>query len=244
MSCFSVGSYADDYETNWSYQKGTEGPENWGALSKKYETCSKGEEQSPVDIETKKVIQDKKLPKLQFMYKKSILDIENDKHWIEVDFNNKSKLLIDGVSYKFTQVHFHIPSEHMINGKKAAMEAHFVHEQENGKGLAAVAVLFRKGAENKFYDSILGYLPLKANTERQYKSIVINARDLLPKSTSEYYFYKGSLTTPPCTEPLKWFVLRDKVELSEAQIKKLSTLYSMNVRPIFPLMHREIKKNF
>lgn len=110
-------------------------------------------------------------------------------------------------------------NQRLIDGKKAVMEAHFVHEQENGKGLAAVAVLFSKGAKNKFYDSILGHLPLKVNTERQYKDIIINAHDLLPKNTSQYYFYQSSLTTHPCTEPLKWFVLPNKVELFEAQIK-------------------------
>lgn len=240
-----VKSHADDYETNWSYNnKGADGPSNWGKLSPKYKACSLGEEQSPVDINTRTAIRDKKLPTIEFKYKDSILDLENDGHWVEVDIKKGSSLLINGKSYRFTQVHFHTPSEHTLNGKPVAAEAHFVHELEKGKGLVVVGLFIREGKENKAYEPILSRVPAAPHSEREYKDVKFNAMSLLPKAPSQYYYYDGSLTTPPCSEPVKWFIFKNEIELSAAQIKKLSSLYDMNVRPIMPIGKRKIFKDF
>ncbi len=64
----------------------------------------------------------------------------------------------------------------------------------------------------------------------------MNVDDLLPHITKSYR-YDGSLTTPPCSEGVKWIVMQSPIQLSAAQIKKFTSLITANNRPVQPLHH-------
>ena len=120
------------------------------------------------------------------------------------------------------------------------MVAHIVHKDSDGH-LAVVAVLLKDGAENRFLKSFWDQLPQSAGPEQAFANIKVNIADLLPDAKG-YYTFMGSLTTPPCTEQVRWFVLKSPVELSEAQIAAFTKLYPNNARPTQPTNGRKIEE--
>jgi carbonic anhydrase len=59
----------------------------------------------------------------------------------------------------------------------------------------------------------------------------MNPIELIPKD-KDYYTYPGSLTTPPCSEIVTWYVVKDQIEVSEDQIKNFKKIFAMNARPL------------
>jgi carbonic anhydrase len=148
-----------------------------------------------------------------------------------------AKLYIDRKEFQLLQFHFHTPSENTINGKYFPMEAHFVHSTKE-KELAVVAVMFKIGKENPTLKKLIEKMPKKVNDT----SVVhIKAQDLLPKSL-EYYRFNGSLTTPPCTEGVRWFVLKEPLEISKEQLEAFESVMGKNNRPLQSINARIILK--
>lgn len=221
----------------WSYDAESEsGPEYWGDISEKYKACKDGLSQSPIDLTGALDVQ---LPRIIFNYAPTKLNIINNGHTIEVKYDKGSFITIAKEKYKLMQFHFHTPSEHLIDGLPAVMEMHLVHKSNRGK-LAVVGVLFHLGAENINFESIWANLPERPRQKRSV-GVKINAIDLLPAS-KRYFAYSGSLTAPPCTEGVKWQVLREPLEVSEEQLMKIESILGANSRLVQPLNEREIKK--
>ena len=146
--------------------------------------------------------------------------------------------MINDEKYELVQFHFHTPSEHEINNKAAAMELHLVHRNEAGK-LAVVGVMLTKGKENSLIKEIWENIPATGKTNT-VSNIKINAANLLPSSKS-YYSYTGSLTTPPCSEGVKWNVFVEPITVSEEQIEAFEKIYQVDARPIQPTNRRAIQ---
>jgi len=218
----------------WSYE-GNTGPEFWGYLSPDFATCKDGNSQSPIDIVN---AVDGSLAKLKFDYEPTPLDILNNGHTLEVEYEAGSSIDIGGNNYRLLQFHFHTPSEHNKASNVYPMEAHFVHVSTSGE-LAVVGVFIKEGSYNKELASILDNAPASKGTVAVHGE-EINALDLLPKDTSEYYHYTGSLTTPPCSEGVKWYVTDEKIEASSEQITQFQGFFEMNARPVQPLNGRVI----
>ncbi len=228
---YSAGGAQWDYDVESGH-----GPEYWGDISGAYKTCKEGMSQSPIDLTE---ASDVTLPKIEFNYKATRLNIINNGHAIEVKYDKGSYIIVDREKYKLLQFHFHTPSEHLIDGAPSVMEMHLVHKSNRGK-LAVIGVLFDIGAENINLDDIWANLPEKAKQKRSVGK-KINVIDLMPNSKS-YYAYFGSLTTPPCSEGVKWSVLRTPLEISEQQVSKIESIIGQNNRPVQPLNDRELKK--
>ena len=232
---FASNSYAKDH-AHWAYD-GSMGPEKWGKLSEEFATCAIGKQQSPIDIPSDKAVQ-KELPPLQFDYQPITLGVQNNGHTIYVAADKGGKLTLDKQSYSLAQFHFHTPSEEAIDGKRADMVAHFVHKNDKDE-LLVVALFLNQGAANAELDKIWQVLPKKEGELQQHAEISIDMTKLLPES-KQYYSFTGSLTTPPCTESVKWVVLKSPVTLSTEQLKTFQTLYPHNARPLQPVGEREI----
>jgi carbonic anhydrase len=144
---------------------------------------------------------------------------------------------LDGVEYKLLQFHFHTPSEEKIDGKSYPLVAHLVHKNAEGQ-LAVVAVLFKAGKENAALKPVFDHLPAKEGETRKL-DVAVDAADLLPANRA-YYAFTGSLTTPPCSEEVRWQVLKTPVELSSSQLAAFRKLYRMNARPVQPLNGRKV----
>lgn len=218
----------------WTYS-GADGPDHWGDLEPEYATCKTGLRQTPIDIEGAKAAD---LPAIHFNYQVSPLRIINNGHTIQINYDPGSTITIGDKEYSLVQFHFHHPSEEKIAGKQYDLVAHLVHKDAQGN-LAVVAILFQSGQTNPFLDLLWKYVPRGIGKEVLNKKVNLNVADLLPADRS-YYTFAGSLTTPPCSEGVTWYVLKNVVELSPEEISTFTKWYPMNARPIQPSNGREI----
>lgn len=221
-------------QAHWSYS-GADGPEHWGDLEPDYSVCKTGTRQSPIDIEGAK---SSDLPDIHFNYQVSPLKIINNGHTIQINYDIGSSITIGDKQYALVQFHFHHPSEEKIAGKQYDLVAHLVHKDVQGN-LAVVAILFQSGQTDPFLDLLWKYVPKEVGREVVNKKVNLNVADLLPADHS-YYTFAGSLTTPPCSEGVTWYVLKNAVELSPAEISTFAKWYPLNARPIQPANGREI----
>jgi carbonic anhydrase len=222
------------HPAHWAYE-GKEGPTEWGKLDSNYDSCSSGRTQSPIDIKDAK---EADLPALKFGYQSTPLNIVDNGHTIQVNYGPGSTLTIGKNIYALKQFHFHHPAEERINGRDFPMVAHLVHTDARGH-LAVVAVLFTLGSANPLIDTLWKNIPREKETPHHIDSISIQVRDLLPKDRS-YYTFLGSLTTPPCTEGVSWYVLKGHTTVSPQQVATFASIYPKNARPIQPSNGREI----
>lgn len=243
----------DAHDVHWSYVDGPGGPENWGNLSKDNLACSKGKTQSPININIDRAVKAELAP-LEFLYRPSPLSIVDNGHTVMVNYGEGSNLLVDGRQYRLVQFHFHKPSEEAINGDRTDMVAHLVHQHHDGS-LVVVGVLMstkkpspvRKSwfgdeavKENPMIQTLWNNVPLiKGKTEMP--GVIIDVNQLLPADRS-YFTYMGSLTTPPCSENVLWFVMKNPIYVSEEQVKNFDRIYPMNARPLQPKGDRLIKE--
>lgn len=221
----------------WSYS-GSEGPEHWSDLGPQNALCKTGHEQSPIDIQD---AEKGEAEPITFDYQPSNLDIANNGHTIQISYAPGSKISVDGKDYEVVQFHFHHPSEERIHGRRYDMVAHIVHKDTEGH-LAVVAVLMQSGQENPFLWNLWAHLPATPGQELTPRDVSINLADLLPAGKS-YYTFMGSLTTPPCSEGVRWFVLKSPVEVSPGQLAAFAKLYPNNARPAQPINGRKIEEH-
>lgn len=232
---FAAGCSTHEVQNpRWGYT-GHNTPETWGELSEKFRECGIGMNQSPINITHSLRAH---LPPLVLRYTSSSKSITNNGHTAQVNMEPGSTFKIDGETFELKQFHFHIPSENHINGQSFPMEAHFVNIDKDGN-LAVVAVMFKEGKNNKALVKIWNKIPDKAGETNRIKLTGI-ANALLPKD-KHYYRFNGSLTTPPCTEGVKWFVLKTPIVASKEQIETFHHLmHHNNNRPIQPLDARVV----
>ncbi len=220
---------AEKHAAHWDYE-GEMGPDKWGS---EFPTCAKGKSQSPLDIKGPFV---KASFKVSTDYKMGPLRIINNGHTIQVNVPAGSKARIDGVPYELLQFHFHKPSEELIDGKPSAMVVHFVHKNEAGK-LAVLGVLLKEGNENPGIKALWANAPTKEGPEVAPAEVSFNPSNLMPREF-DFYSYEGSLTTPPCTEGVQFFILKSPVNISREQVGDFP--FKRNARPVQPLNGRTI----
>jgi carbonic anhydrase len=219
---------------HWAYE-GKEGPKEWGNLDSSYAACAVGKTQSPIDIKGAKKAD---LPALNFSYHTVPLSIIDNGHTIQVNYASGSTLTVGEKLYTLKQFHFHHPSEEHVNGKDFPLVAHLVHADAEGH-LAVVAVLFELGNANSLVDTLWKNVPSEKEKPQDIPSVSIQAEDLLPNERS-YFTYAGSLTTPPCSEGVSWYVLNSYATISPKQVAAFAKIYPRNARPIQPSNGREI----
>ncbi|MDR3631921.1 MAG: carbonic anhydrase family protein [Desulfocapsaceae bacterium] len=218
---------------HWGYS-GKTGPADWAKLSPEYSSCD-GKNQSPINLDG--FIPAKLVP-LVFDYKGGSAEILNNGHTIQINARPGSTVGIDGIEFELKQYHFHAPSENLIKGKSFPMEAHLVHADQNGN-IVVVAVMFTAGEANKALEKAWNQMP-KTEGEKLALSSDISPLDLLPPNHA-YYRFNGSLTTPPCTEGVRWVVIKDAVSASAAQIEEFArVMHHPNNRPVQSINARSV----
>lgn len=231
-----AGAAQGGHAVHWGYL-GEEGPDSWGELSPDYATCASGRNQSPVDL---KGFIEAELPPLTLEYRKDGAEVINNGHTIQVNYLPGSLLKVNGREFELKQFHFHAPSENRIEGKSYPMEMHLVHADKEGN-LAVVAVMIAQGGENTTMAKIWAQMPEQAG-EKQKLEERISAEGLLPAS-SDYYRFNGSLTTPPCTEGVRWYVMKQPLTVSAEQVEKFRhIMHHPNNRPVQPVYARPLLK--
>ena len=225
---------------HWGY-KGEIGPDHWGTLSPEYSLCGQGAAQSPVDVVTADTLVDEGHPNLIMQCHSDVpLNIVNNGHSIQVNSESECTLGIGEETYTLLQLHFHTPSENTVDGTLAAGEMHLVHK--SGDTLAVVGVLFNVGDANPTFQTILDNADTSPGEARQITDVAIDINTLLP-SERAFYFFNGSLTTPPCTEGVLWYLMQTPITVSQSQIDRFKSIIGANNRPTQPLNGRIVKRN-
>jgi carbonic anhydrase len=233
--------YVSPWKTPWDYE-GPRGHEHWSELDPAYAPCNAGKAQSPIDIRTTRKT---RLPPLRFEYRREpIYYVINNAHTIRVDYHDTpgsgSYLIVGEKRYQLTQFHFHRPSEEYVRGRQYDMVLHLMHKASDGEE-AGVAVLLTSGRANGTVAELWQHMP-RDEGQRAAPGVELDPADMLP-GTRGYYVYTGSVTAPPCTEGVKWFVLKTPVEVSAAQIAAFAELYPNDARPPQPLNGRVVQES-
>ena len=244
----SLSAFPAIAQHHWGYS-GEAGPENWAKIDPNNVMCAIGRNQSPIDL-AGFIEGDLKPLKLDYGTHAAEIanhgkvapvgpaNIVNNGHTVQVNYLPGSTLTVDGRAFELKQFHFHSPSENTLAGKSFPLEAHLVHADKEGN-LAVVALLFNEGAANPFLAKLWDKVPAKKD-DKAALAAGLNVSSLLPAS-KDYYRFNGSLTTPPCTEGVRWLVMKKQATVSKAQVEQFvkavghpnnRPVQSVNARPV------------
>ena len=238
-------AHGDDHVVHWGYESDN-GPERWGSMDTAWSLCTEGREQSPVDITSARGIElpavDIHTPSAQevaVLNQAGVIHELDNGHTIQINSKTGETMTVGDKTYALVQFHFHAPSEHTIDGEHFPMEMHFVHQGNDG-GLAVVGVLLEEGAANPGIVPLWAQLPEGPGTETMVRIPAGFAEHIFPDVGTGFYHYDGSLTTPPCSEGVKWYVRKTPTQLSKDQIAAFTAVYDHNNRPVQALNERTL----
>ena len=223
-----------DHHPHWGYE-GEQSPEHWGQIAPEFALCGAGQNQSPVNIQG--ALKAQQTP-LKLSFQPGQQEIVNNGHTIQVNAHGQNTLVLDADTFVLQQFHFHAPSENQIDGKSFPLEAHFVYQNNEG-ALAVLALMFNQGNASRPLQQAWQHMPTQVN-QPGLLSTPINIEILLPDQL-DFYRFSGSLTTPPCSDGVRWLVLKQPVSASAEQIQQFRTVMQhANNRPVQPLNGRVI----
>ena len=224
----------------WDYE-GKRGTFNWGKLDPAYKACSQGHQQSPIDIRGAKL--NKSLQPIEFHYMAGPVTLENIGNTVRVYPQPGSYIVAGGVRYDLVQFHFHHPGEEAVNGKLTDMDIHLVHKSADGRQ-AVIAIRLSEDIAtppNAVLSALWPHLPKTPGASEKITESV-NPGGLLPEDRG-YWTYMGSLTAPPCTEGVHWFIFEQEITMSRDQLRAFGLLYKINSRPLQDAHGRRIEAN-
>lgn len=247
IACLALGCASANHENasgedhepaHWSYA-GDEGPPHWADLSDAFGTCGTGIRQSPIDLRAAVPSDGHRVAwtypegALEVSYNEHVVDLIDNGHTIQLAAPGGSLLhLVDG-DYTLAQLHFHAPSEHTVDGRFFPLEIHLVHQSASGR-LAVVGVLVEPGERHDGLALLAENLPQEPGQSLHFDDVIVDIDGIVPR-TGGYYTYSGSLTTPPCTEGVQWFVMEARMESRAEDIAAFTEVLHENHRPVQPL---------
>jgi len=230
-------------EPHWGYG-GEEGPDHWANLSPEFALCREGAEQSPIDLSGATAVEGAALERtlaetaLTLEQRAKVMDLVDNGHTIQITNDVPMALDLDGVHYELVQLHFHAPSEHTIDGEHAPLEVHLVHKSAAGE-LAVIGVLVSEGEHDPIWDPVISALPSGPGDDRHIEDLDLEPDEFRPL-LERYFRYRGSLTTPPCSEGVEWIVMAEQRQISPEQMAAMVSHLHHNNRPVQPLGEREL----
>ena len=219
----------------WSY-KGASGPDYWASLSESFMICDGGLRQSPIDITGYRKSSGEQI---EFVYDSMPIGVYNNGRTITVWYHPESYIVTSTGAFELVQAHYHAPSEHLIDNRQFSAEIHLVHENSQSD-LAVVTFMVETGDSNTFIDSLI----TTSKSEKAPYGVhpLLHSGFLKPKGRG-YFHYIGSTTTPPCIEPVNWFIMDELLTVSEDQLTALhSATGGPNNRSVQPLNGRTVRR--
>lgn len=241
VAAFLLGTaaVAAAQNANWTYE-GKNGPLRWSKLDPSYAACSAGREQAPIDIRGAHL--NKGLKPIEFHYLAGAVTLEHDGHMIVAHVNPGSYIVANGVRYNLVEYTFHHPSEQTVKGKLSDMSVQFLHKSDDGKlAILVVRLLENQNFPNTTLAALWEHLPAAPGKTEKITDM-INPGGLLPVDRG-YWTYMGSLSTPPCTEGVRWLVMEQQITLSRDQLRRFSAIFKMNTRNMQDANGRKIEAN-
>lgn len=222
---------------HWAYE-GEAGPEAWGSLSEDWALCAAGAEQSPIDVRNTAAAAGATVGGvLTFAYQPSAFEVVDNGHTIQVNLSAAGSVVIEGTPYQLVQFHAHAPSEHTMDSVQFPMEYHLVHKNAAGN-LAVVGVFVQQGSAHQEWAKVFAQLPDEGAGAAGSGTIDPNL--LLPTDRT-LVRYSGSLTTPPCSESVRWHVMLNSLEWSHEQLAAFTARFPHSNRPVQPRNVRDLE---
>ena len=222
---------------HWGYEAGN-GPEDWGMMSPEWILCADGLQQSPIDLADAAAatlpaaeIHTPTGQEVEILNQAGVIGALDNGHTIQINSKTGETMTVGDETYSLVQFHFHAPSEHTVDGEHFPMEMHFVHQATDG-ALAVVGVLIEEGASNLGIEPLWAQLAEAPGTETTVQIPAEFADQIFPRNAAGIYYYDGSLTTPPCSEGVKWYVRKTPTRFSTEQIAAFTAVYDHNNRPV------------
>ncbi|POO01210.1 Carbonic anhydrase, alpha-class [Trema orientale] len=231
-----------NYEV-WSVR----GPTRWGGIRPEWKTCSNGTMQSPIELLDQRVRLVSNLGRLRRSYRPANATLRNRGHDMMLKWTSDSAGFVElnGTRYFLRQCHWHSPSEHTLNGKRFDLEFHLVHQSLRGQ-ILVVGIMYQIGVADSFLTTMESHL-LHAISNRTYqeRNVGIVDPNLIKIGSRRYYKYIGSLTVPPCTQNVVWFVVREVRTVARGQVSLLHVAVNdgsdTNARPIQQIHGRSLE---
>ena len=230
-------SHNDEHAVHWGYEADN-GPDHWGSMDAAWSACAEGQEQSPIDLTGATMIElpavDIHTPseqEVEVLNQAGVINELDNGHTIQINAKTSEKLTVGDKSYALLQFHFHAPSEHTVDGEHFPMEMHFVHQAQDG-ALAVVGVLIEEGAANAGIEPLWHHLATAPGSQATVQIPAEFDDHIFSGDATGVYHYRGSLTTPPCSQGVSWFVRRTPTQFSADQIAAFTAVYDHNNRPV------------
>ncbi|XP_068600822.1 carbonic anhydrase 4a [Brachionichthys hirsutus] len=263
-TCAGAGDWC--YQSQFTCDRQCNVPEKWSQVNN---NCA-GKFQSPINVVTRKTLKDERLTPLRFENYQQIFRgaIRNNGHSVQVGVTHLSTVSGGGLpgTYKAVQFHLHWGdnggpgSEHTVDGEQYPMELHIVHMKQqytdlttalsDSEGVAVLGFFYEmSNSANRRYDPIINALRSIKSTNGNISLPPVSLAQLIPtkQNLTSYYRYKGSLTTPGCTEAVIWTLFERPIPLSRDQLRAFSDLKFMDgkamvgtFRPVQPLNGRQV----
>lgn len=239
-----AGEAPDTTTTRWGYQDapGVVAPEKWGGLPDGL-ICGRGHHQSPIALYTSGDHAARKVAILPiaFGYRATPVHLADNGRFVSLMCDSAGGVSLGGVATPLTRIDLHAPSEHTLDDTRYPMELELVHRGGGGAPALIISVFVRAGQKSAALDALLKALP-RAGEESQPSGVTIDPAALLPDDRS-YLDYVGSLTSPPCTEGVRWCVLRTPIEASQSQLDRYTSdpRLAHSSRPLVPGNERLVR---
>lgn len=221
---------------HWSYE-GAEGPQAWGRIDAAWRTCSVGHEQSPIDLGGAVAAHS---ARIEERFTPSPFVLFHNGHTVQAALEARSALVAEGGRFESVQFHFHHPSEHTVQGRAYPAELHLVHTNAKGE-LAVLGIFIAIGPrDNPEVEALIARLPEHPGDSVRFGAPIDLAKllDARASDVEQVYTYHGSLTTPPCSEGVKWTVRGRPIIASFRQVQRLVGVLGESARPVQPVYAR------
>jgi carbonic anhydrase len=203
--------------------------------------------QSPIDLRRNRITFVGRLPRIKFRYPRhvdmTLVNTGSPDEFATVRAEltpGAAHVVLNGVRWDLDQFHWHTPSEHEVDGRSTPLEMHFVHTRAD-EAILVIAVFIERGTANAALAPMFSDLPAEPDATREVSDVRLRA--LLPERRKSFR-YRGSLTTPPFTESVRFVVLADSISASGRQIGAFRELFAEgNSREVQPLNGREIRSD-
>ncbi len=224
---------AEKPEDAWRYD-GDAGPENWGHLHPQLRAGSMGPAQSPLSLAR---ALPQALPQVRYRYTPSKAKVKYDGRLVRLEVEDGGEVVMARRHFTLREVLLHSPSEHQLRGQSYPLEVQLVHRGSE-RTLFVISVFLDHGAERPELDWLWSALPDGEGAQRETTDKV-DFDSLLPNERRGYR-YAGSLTTPPCNEPVSWLIVEQPVFVSPDRIDRFTERFPPSQRPLQPDQNRPV----